>query len=365
MELEELKSAFDAHDEATTKRLETLEAELKAERDRADRIETAMKRSPRGAGGNEVAEPTIEEKAWNGFLRRGPESLPEAERKALTMGDNTTGGYLATSQFTTEVLKNLVEVSPVRQAARVGSMNAGEILIPKRTGRPTAYWVGETEDRTETQSAYGQSRITAHEMAAYVDVSQQTLEDAAVNVEQEVASDLAEEFGRLEGEAFLIGNGVKKPTGLLAAEGITEVNSGSATTITADALISIFYALPAFYRNQASWMLNGTTLAAVRKLKDGQGQYLWAPGLAAGQPETLLGRPVVEAVDMPDIEAGTTPIVVGDFMRAYRIYDRVGMSVLRDPYTVATKGLVRFHARRRVGADVVKAEAVRKLKIAA
>ena len=129
-------------------------------------------------------------------------------------------------------------------------------------------------------------------------------------------------------------------------------------------MIDLFYALAPFYRQRGVWMLNGSSLAAIRKLKDGQGQYLWQPGLTAGQPETILGRPAIEAVDMPDIGANTYPVAFGDFSTGFRIYDRVGLSLIRDPFTQATVGLTRFHARKRVGARVVRAETIRKLKIA-
>ncbi|MEQ1406150.1 phage major capsid protein [Neorhizobium sp. Rsf11] len=351
--------------------LEALTSEVKAKADndnklvaRIAELETALARpNIIGKAANDN-EPTEERKAFTSFLRHGVEIMPAEERKSLVVSDDTRGGYLAPAEFQTEILKNLVEISPVRQAARVGSTASGSVVLPKRTGTPTASWVGETETRTETQSAYGQVEIPVHEMAAYVDVSVQLLEDAAVNVEAEVASDLAEEFGRLEGVALVSGNGVKKPVGFMAAAGITEVVSGSASTITADSLITMMYDLPAFYRNNGVWMMNGTTVAAVRLLKDTTNQYIWQPSYQAGQPATLLGRPIIEAVDMPDIGAGAFPIAFGDFNRAYRIYDRVAMSMLRDPFTQATTGKVRFHARRRVGADVVMAEALRKLKIA-
>lgn len=354
-----------------SKTVEDLALELKAANDnilavtkRLETAETALAR-PAIISTKTAEEPSIERKAFEGFMRHGPERMPAEEVKSLVVSDDTRGGYLAPAEFTTEILKNLVEYSPVRMAARVGSTGSSSVILPKRTGTPTASWVGETETRTETQSTYGQIEIPMHEMAAFVDVSVQLLEDAAINVESEVASDLAEEFGRLEGVALLNGNGFKKPVGIMAAAGVTEVNSGGASTLTADSLITLMYDLPAFYRNQGVWMMNGTTLAAIRKLKEsGTGAYLWQPALQAGQPETILGRPVVEAVDMADIAADAFPIAFGDFNRAYRIYDRVAMSMLRDPYTQATTGKVRFHARRRVGADVVMAEAIRKLKIA-
>lgn len=284
--------------------------------------------------------------------------------KALRVADDTAGGYLAPPDFQKEVIKNIVEFSPVRQAARAGSTASGSVILPKRTGAPTASWTAESEDRPETAPSYGQVEITVHEAACYIDVSNKLLEDAAVNIEAELAFDLAEEFGRIEGAAFVNGDGVKKPLGFMAAANVGFTLNGHATTLAADPLISLMYALPAFYRNRGVWILNGTTLATVRKLKDGQSNYLWQPSYQAGAPETLLGRPVVEAVDMPDIASGAFPIAFGDFASAYRVYDRLSLSVLRDPFSMATKGLVRFHARRRVGGGVVRGEAIKKLKMA-
>jgi HK97 family phage major capsid protein/HK97 family phage prohead protease len=318
--------------------------------------------------GDNDNEPAIERKAFTGYLKSGRESLPVEEVKALVVSNDSSGGYLAPNEFATEVIKGIVAFSPVRQAARVGSTANGSVTLPKRTGRPTAHWVGETEERSETGSTYGQVEIPAHEMACYVDVSTKLLEDSAVNVEAEVAYDLAEEFGRLEGVSFVKGNGDKKPVGFLADAGVGFTPSGNASTLgtnPADLLITHFYSLAAAYRNSGAWMMNGSTLAAVRKLKDGTtGTYLWQPAFAAGQPETILGRPVIEAPDMDDVGSAAMPIVFGDFARAYRIYDRVGLSILRDPYTVAKNGLVRFHARRRVGGSVVLAEAIKAIKCA-
>ena len=344
-------------------RLKAVEEKVGSVKSVADRIEAKLNR-PGATVETKAAPEKAEAKAFSGFLRHGRESLPADEVKALRVSDDTSGGYLAPADFVAQVVKGIVEFSPVRQAARVGSTSSGSVILPKRTGTPTASWVGETEDRPETGSSYGQVEIPIHEAACYVDVSNQLLEDAAVNVEAEVAADLAEEFGRIEGVAFVNGNGAKKPTGFMAAAGVGFTLNGHATNLSADALIGLMYSLPAFYRNRGAWMLNGTTLATVRKLKDGQGNYLWQPSYQAGEPETLLGRPVVEAIDMPDVESGSFPIAFGDFATAYRIYDRVSLSVMRDPYSQATKGLVRFHARRRVGGGIVLAEAVKKLKMA-
>jgi HK97 family phage major capsid protein len=326
-------------------------------------LETRMNR-PGGAGAAPL-EISIERRAFSNFLRLGEQRMDAEEVRALIVGDDTKGGYLAPAEFQAEVIKGIVEISPIRQAVRVGSTSAGSVILPKLTGRPTASWVGEDEDRDETTMTYGQLEIPVHELACYIDVSNRLLEDSAINVESEVASEVAQEFALKEGSAFSNGDGAKKPLGLQKVPGIIEVVNGHATNLNADKLIGLMYAMPAVYRNNGSWLMNGTTLGLVRTMKDGQGNYIWQPGLQAGQPSTLLGRPVIEDPTMPDIANGAFPIMYGDFAKAYRIYDRVGMSILRDPYTQATKGLVRFHARRRVGGGPVLIEALRKLKMAA
>lgn len=372
----ELKEAGDGVPEDITKALatltETVDARLKAVEtksvdatkltDRLDRLEAKLNRPGLGATTEET--PKLETKAWAGYLRHGREALAADEVKTLRVSDDTAGGYLATTEFSTDVLKGIVEFSPVRQAARVGTTAAGSVILPKRTGKPTAAWVSEIGTRTATESAYGQLEVPNHEMSCYVDVSTRLLEDSAISVEGEISFDLSEEFGRLEGVSFLTGDGVGKPLGLLNS-GLSYVANGHATTLSADALISIFYALPAYYRNRGAWMLNGSTLATIRKFKEATtGAYIWQPAYAAGQPETILGRPVIEAVDMPNIGEDALPIIFGDFATAYRIYDRVALSVMRDPYSQATNGIVRFHARRRVGGGLVMGEALRTLKMA-
>ncbi len=344
-----------------TGKMDAFSTELKKVNDKVD-AEVAKRNRPGTESKSQDEE--VERKAFEIFLRKGKEALGVDEVKSLRVSDDTQGGYLAPPEFSTEVDKNIVQFSPVRQAARVGQTSSSSVIVPKRTGRPTATWVGETETRSATESAYGQAEIPIDEIACYVDVSNKLLEDGAVDVAAEVAFDLAEEFGRAEGAAFVSGDGVKKPLGIMSDTNLSYTPGGHATAIQADGLIDLFYALAPFYRQRGGWMLNGSTLAAIRKLKDGQGQYLWQPGLTVGQPETILGRPAVEAVDMPNIAGNAFPVVFGDFASGFRIYDRITLSLLRDPYSLATSGLTRFHARRRVGARVVRAEALRKLKIA-
>jgi HK97 family phage major capsid protein/HK97 family phage prohead protease len=348
--------------EGKTARLDDIEKKLADAEKRADGFELKLNRP--GAVVKKEDRGELEMKSFTTFVRKGREALDVSEFKSLRVADDTTGGYLAPQEFSREVDKNIIQFSPIRMAARVGSTASGSVIIPRRTSAPTASWVGETEARSATQSAYGQIEIEVHEVSAYIDVSNRLLEDAAVDIAAEVAFDLGEEFGRIEGEAFVEGDGVKKPLGFMADTNIGYTPGTDASAVKADGLIDIFYSLAPAYRQRGTWIMNGSTLGAVRKLKDSTGQFLWQPALTAGTPEMILGRPVVEATDMPDVAGNAYPIAFGDFATAYRVYDRIGLSILRDPYTVATSGLTRFHARRRVGGAVVRAEAIRKLKIA-
>ncbi|WP_244492168.1 phage major capsid protein [Aureimonas sp. AU12] len=364
--VEELRSAnenFRTEQAAAADRHQT---EVRGLTERLAGLETRLNRP--GGGNPPPAGPTIEVRAFTGFIRQGRELLGADEIRALRTDAQVAGGYLAPDQFEATLLRELVEISPLRQAARVTPVSSGAVILPKRTGRITAKWVGEVEERPGTEPTYGQIEIPVHEMACWVDVSNRLLEDAAINMEQELAIDFAEEFGRLEGLAFVSGDGIKKPVGILNDPNVASVATGSATAITPDSLIDLMYSLPQVYRNRGSFLMNSRTIAAVRKMKDAGGNFMWVDGvgtIAAPQPATLLGRPVIEAPDLADVGAGAVPVAYGDFGSAYRILDRVGLTVLRDPYTQQTNGLVRFHARRRVGAGVVRPEAVRKLKVAA
>ncbi|MEM6847597.1 MAG: phage major capsid protein [Pseudomonadota bacterium] len=356
----ELRSAVDEHRTQTDARITE---ELRRIGERVDALDVRTQR-PNGRTDTQNNDNAVERRAFNGFIRHGRESLPADEVRTLRVAENQAGGYFAPEEFEAAILKELVEVSPVRSAATVRPTSSASVVQPRRTGRISARWVGEVETRPATEPSYGQIETPVHEMACYVDVSNQLLEDSAVNIEGELSVEFATEFGRLEGEAFVIGDGFKKPSGIMADTAVSAVLNGHATNLRPDALISLMYDLPAQYRNRGVWMMTGATIAAVRTLKDGQSNYLWQPSYQAGQPETLLGRPIVEAVDMADVAANAFPILYGDVAAAYRIFDRVGLSVMRDPYTQATNGITRFHARRRVGGAVIRPEALRKLRMA-
>ena len=356
--VEELRTGFETFRTSTDQRLTT---ELRGLADRLGAIETRMNRPNPGNPGNPDAD--LERRAFLNFCRRGVERMEADEVRALNVSTDTQGGYLVPQAFVTELQRNLVLQSPIRGLARVSPSSASETLLPKRTGRPGAAWIGENAATPNTSPTYGQQKFVSHELACHIDVSNRLLDDSAFNLEAELAYDLAEEFGRAEGEAFISGDGVDKPSGLLGDPDIEKFVSDLSDQLIADDIIGLFHALPSAYASRATWGMNRATMAAVRKIHNVTGDYLWQPSLQDGNPGVLLGRPVVELPDMPDLGAGVVPIVFGDFNAGFRIFDRVNLSILRDPYSVAVNGLTRFHARRRVGGGVNKPEAFKFLEM--
>lgn len=288
-----------------------------------------------------------------------------AEYKALSIGNDTTGGYLAPVDYVREIIKSVTEVSPIRSLVRVRQTASKSIQLPKRTGQFAAQWVAEQGTRSETDGLrYGLMEIPTHELYALIDISQQNLEDSAFNIESEISFEATEQFAVAEGAAGVNGNGVGKPEGFMVAAGVPEVVSGSGAVITADSLFTLKYAIKTAYARNATFVMNRTTLGSVRKMKDTTGAYLWQPGIALGRPNTIDGDPYVELPDMVSEAANTYPVAYGDFARAYTLVDRIQMSLLRDPYTQATSGNIRFIFRRRLGGQVTLGEAIAKLKCA-
>lgn len=344
--------------------------ELKAANDnvakltaRLDKLEAKSNR-PVAVNDNEPSEGRA---VFASFLRYGIERMPSDEVKALTVANDTNGGFLAPEEFGNELIKLLTEYSPLRQYARVINISAPELKLPRRVTGTAASWVSEIADRTESAPTFEQLTFTPHELATFTDVSRQLLEDNAYNLEGELLADFAESFGKTEGIAFVKGTGTGQPKGIMTASGITEIKTGVAatfpTTNPADVIIGMYHKLPTTHAQNGVWVMNRNTLATIRTWKDGDGRYLVLDPISAAGATTLLGCPIVEAVDMDDIGAGKFPILFGD-MSGYRIVDRLGLSNLRDPFTLAAKGQVRFHAYKRVGADVTHPDRFVKLKVA-
>jgi HK97 family phage major capsid protein len=307
---------------------------------------------------------TAEQKAFADYLRYGDRA---PELKTLTVSGDPQGGYLAPAELSSEFIRNLVEFSPIRALVTPRSTTAPSVSYPKRNAVTNAKWKGETQTQESSEPTFGQADIVTREVNTYVDISNQLLQDSAA-AEAEVRLALAEDFGQKEGLSFVSGDGVLAPEGLMTNADVGYTPTGNGSTLgsaPADLLITHFYSLPAAYRNRGTWLMNGSTLSAIRKLKDGStGVYLWQPAYAAGQPETILGRPVVEAVDMDDVGSAASPILFGDIASAYRIVDRLALSILVNPYIQATNGITRIHATRRVGAAVVRPAAIKKITCA-
>jgi HK97 family phage major capsid protein len=299
---------------------------------------------------------------------------PGMPRSAMTEGSNADGGYTTPVEWDRTIEGRLKLISPMRQNAQVQSTSkAGftKLFTDRAVG---SGWVGETASRPATSTpqftalTFGIGEIYANPAA-----SQTLLDDSEINIEQWLAGEVETEFERQESIAFLSGDGVNKPFGLLtyltgAANAarhpwgdIKVVNSGAAAAFTSDPIIDLMYSLPAAYAPSAKFYSNRSSLAAIRKLKDGQNNYLWQPTYVAGQPSTLGGYPLVDMPDMPTVGAGNIALLFGDMARTYLIIDRIGVRVLRDPYT--NKPYVSFYTTKRVGGGVQNPDAMKAMKI--
>ena len=359
--LAQIESKLDQY-EAMNQKLTTAEANAEHIKEQVSKIETMVTRPDSGFESKQVDDYL---NAFDSYCRKGLEGLQPDEKKALTVSNDSTGGYLAPPEYVRELLKTITEISPIRSIARVRSTGARSIQIPKRDGQFSAQWVSESGTRSETTGyTVGLEELPAHEMYALVDISEQDLEDTVFDLEAEMQSEFAEQFAKAEGNAFVVGDAVGKPHGFMDHSGVGHVNSGNASAVTADGLISLVHNIKSDYTRNGTFVFNRATLASIRKLKDTAGQYVFQTGMMLGgnMVNTILGHPYVEATDMPSEGSNTFPVAFGDFRRAYMIVDRVNLAVLRDPFTQATTGNVRYIARKRVGGQLIQKEAINKLK---
>ncbi len=335
-----------------------------------------------GAGGGLTPSDPEYTEAWAKFFRHGDDESGirskhnVGPRAAMTVGVNTDGGYLAPIEWDRTITSKLKEISPIRQNAHVQSISGAGIRKVYNDRAVVSGWVGETAARPATGTPQlGILDFVPGEIYANPFASQNLLEDSEVNLEQWLAGEVNVEFARQEGIAFISGDGVNKPFGILTyVEGaanaakhpwgaIKVVASGDANLIKSDSIIDLIYDLPASYRIGAKFYMNRLTQSSVRKLKDGQNNYLWQPSYAAGQPATLAGEAIVEVPDMPGVAANNIAALYGNMELTYLVVDRIGIIVLRDPYT--NKPFVGFYTRKRVGGGVTNPEPMRALKISA
>lgn len=298
-----------------------------------------------------------ETKAFADYLRTGDHT----EIKSLSYGAGT-GGILAPETVSTSILEKIAEFSPVRAVAQSIQMNGPLLQLPRLVQEVDPSEVAEGASKDESEPSFEQIDLKPFEMGVVVPVTKILLEDAHIDLSSYLGNHIARRFGQREATWFVNGDGATQPEGVLTS---TEVADNEIAAIDADALIDHFYGIKTGYAANGVWLMNRQTMALVRKLKDADGQYLWQSGLIAGQPANLLGRPVLEAVDMPDPTAGNSPIIFGDFAEGYAVADRTGFEIIRDELTGAASGMVKFVARRRVGGRVVMGEALAKLSLAA
>lgn len=376
---EEFKAANDARLDAIEKKRADVLLEEKV--DRIDRALTEQKTMIEravlaGKRPGLAADPVASEhkSAWTAYLRRGDvAALAQFEAKALSVGSDQDGGYVAPPELDRLIESRLKQVSPMRSIATVRTTGANVFKKPISLTAAGTGWISETGARTQTTTpTLSMLEFPTAELYANLAATQTLLDDSFVNLEEWIASEVEEAFAGQERAAFVGGDGDNKPKGFLdydmVAEGshvwgkigyiATGVDGGFAEEQPVDDLIDLIYTPKTQYRQNARFVMNRKTVSAVRKLKDGDGRYVWEPNDAGGA--TLLGYPVAEIEDMPDMATDSFSIAFGDFARGYLIVDRAGVRVLRDPYSA--KPYVLFYVTKRVGGGVQNFDAIKALK---
>lgn len=373
-EIEEIKAG--KTDVLTKDKLDAINAtltELQTAVDDQARINAAAKLGDGAVIGDIKSDPEYT-KAFKAHMRRGDNASAEV-RAAMQKGTDTDGGYLAPIEWDRTIGEKLKKISPMRAESRVITISVAGFKKYFSDRNVGSGWVGETASRPATTTPQiGVLDFVPGELYANPAISQQLLDDAAIDLEEWLGQEVDTEFSRQEGIGFLSGDGASKPYGILtyvtgAANAarhpygeIKAVNTGDAAKLTGDGFVDLMYDLPSEYAGNAKLFINRQSLGAARKLKDGQGNFLWQPSYALGQPQTLNGAPIVEMPDMPTAAAGNIAALYGDMEATYLVVDRIGIRVLRDPYS--NKPFVHFYTTKRVGGGVHNPQPMRALKIA-
>ncbi len=282
---------------------------------------------------------------------------------ALQVGTDSEGGYLVPDEFERTLVQSLEEENIFRKLAKIIQTSSGDRKIPVVTTHGSASWLDEEELYPDSDEVFGQTSIGAYKLGTFIKVSDELLSDSVFDLQNYISTEFARRIGSKEEEAFFVGDGSGKPTGIFAATGGAQlgVTTAGATAITVDEVIDLFYSLKSPYRKKAVFVMNDATVKTIRKLKDGQGQYLWQPSLTAGTPDMILNRPVYTSAYIPGIEAGAKSIAFGDF-GYYWIADRQGRAFKRLNELFATTGQVGFMATQRVDGKLILPEAIKVLQ---
>jgi len=389
---EEFLSTFEDYRQSNDQRLAEIErrgGDILAE-EKLDRIDTALdeqkrtldrllvKRARPDLGRGDGREPSAVRQAFEAYVRRGDEAgLRQSERKAMQTGSDPDGGYLVPDELDSEIGRRLSELSPIRSIATVRQVSGAVLKKPFALDGMATGWVGETDARPQTATPQlAELQFPTLELYAMPAATAALIDDSALDIEEWVAAEVEAAFAEQEGAAFVSGDGANKPRGFLDYPSVDDdawswgklghIATGSAGafgTDPSDRFVELIYALKAGHRQNGRFVMNRKTQAQIRKFKDADGNYLWMPPAGAGQSASLMGFPVVEAEDMPDIAADSVSIAFGDFRRGYLVVDRTGVRVLRDPYSA--KPYVLFYTTKRVGGGVQNFEAIKLLKFTA
>lgn len=381
-ELADLKKQMG--DVVQTEKVDRINAEITKLQKALDETNTALAAARLGAGGNNISSPDkkAHAAAFDQFFRKGVDAgLQDLEVKAgLRTTSDSDGGALVPEEQATTIDEIARTASVMRQLATVMPIGTSEYKKLINLGGAGSGWVGETSPRTETATpTLAELAFNVMELYANPAATQTLLDDARVDIAQWLGNEVAQTFADQEGAAFITGDGIKKPRGILNYTSVENasfawgkvgyVASGVAAALTdgthngTDALMDLYYSLKATYRNGATWLMSDAVMGAVRKFKDGNDDYIWAPPTAAAEMATILGKPIYNDDNMPAVGAGNFPIAFGNFKRGYLIVDRFGIRVLRDPYS--NKPWVHFYTTKRVGGGIQNFEAIKLLKVAA
>jgi HK97 family phage major capsid protein len=297
---------------------------------------------------------------WNHL--RMKDNLPDL-RNALQIGTDTEGGYLVPDEFEHTLVEALEEENIFRNLAHIIHTSSGDRKIPVSASKGEAAWIDEGGAYPESDDSFGQVTIGAYKLGTIIKVSEELINDSVFDIEAYIAREFARRIGAKEEAACFTGDGVGKPLGILAGSGGAQVGvtAASATALSSDEVIDLYYSLRAPYRKNAVWLINDTTIKAIRKLKDGNGQYMWQPSLSTGTPDKILSRPVLTSAYMPEIAAANKTLAFGDFSY-YWIADRQGRTFKRLGELFAPTGQVGFLGSQRVDGKLILSEAVKVLQ---
>jgi HK97 family phage major capsid protein len=372
--LEQIERCMSA-DVVTADKLDRLNHVLDEQKRVLDALTLKAARPARG-GADAWTEPSERKAAFESYMRRGEASaLRGFEEKAWSAGSPTDGGLTIPTEVENTITTALRQVSPIRAIAANRQVSGTIYKKPFASSGPSVGWVGEISERPETGApVLAELTFPTMELYAMPAATQTLLDDSSTNIEEWLAGEVRQAFAEQENVAFVLGDGVNKPQGFLSYPKVANslwtwgkigyFASGAAGAFpasnSADVLIDLAYSLKTPYRVNGHWAMNRATQAEVRKLKDGDGNYLWRPGQQAGDDASLMGFPIAEIEEMPGMALDSFALAFGDFSRGYLVVDRVGVSVLRDPYSA--KPYVLFYTTKRVGGGVQDFDAIKLLK---